>query len=72
MATLILSHDLANRQGIFIEGGKSKFDALVEVVRDEKHSVKTLMEAILKGWFGRETAICGCKQALIVKNQFEK
>jgi hypothetical protein len=34
IASLKLHHDLANLQGIFIKG-KSRFDALVKVVRDE-------------------------------------
>ena len=45
--SLILSNDLAIRQGTFIEE-KAKFGALILVICDEGHSVKTLTESDLK------------------------
>jgi hypothetical protein len=39
----ILSHDLKNRRGIFMER-KAGLDALIDVIRNEGHSVKTLTE----------------------------
>ena len=47
ISRLILSNDLAIRRGTFIEG-KAKFGALIDVICDEGHSVKTLTESDLK------------------------
>jgi hypothetical protein len=74
ISRLILSNDLAIRRGTFIEG-KAKFGALIDVICDEGHSVKTLTESDLKiivgeGYrnFWMRTGTLQAALALIAKN----